>query len=1053
MIGKRLLRWSILLIAIITIAIIVLLTPAGLRISLHLANVILPGKMSYEHASGVITGPIEISNFKYTDEKTQVSIHKLTFSWQPWGLLHRTIHVTRFTANNVHLTLLLKKSSKKSHKTNSTKPYLLNISNAHINYLSIGHTANQYPIFIRHVQLNAQIVANRVRINASAQISKPFPVSVHINATGNLNRYTICARTTGKQFSWHVYGFGNASGIFLNSKDGQTLGGKLSFHINLKWAPLLQWDFHANGIHLNFKPFDNDLPDQTSIVLLTQGAIKNDNPTFSLKTSIALPKATIKLSATRKNRLNVTWDLNIADLAKLYQPFKGSVQSQGEWQPESAIPIIKGQLQANHLSVLGYSGDSLSGIWALYPKQRRSSNFDINGIQIKAPKFQLNSIKLQGKGRQSSHQLNGNINVYGNQFAFQVQGGLINQIWKGRVQQLTIASDLYHHWQLTKPENITIAKDRAAADHLCLKTTSTTGTFCLNGNWDSQAAWQFDIKGQQFNPGLLTHFILPNLFLNSPSTLQAAISGRGTTFKTAKADIVLHKGNIHYQAEGNDIITPLQQGNIALSFTKQTLNVSSQFTFSKNNRLNASLSLPHFSNKKPKDKQVIKGKITANLGDLSPFKKAFKAITDAQGQLFVNLAISGKLASPNVQGNVALQNGSVFIPKLGITLTKIQSNIASLNQKQMNYDITAYSKDKPIHIKGNTITTPNDLKSTATIEGYNVLIMNTPEYTIYASPQFNVTLQGYTIDLTGTVNIPKGIIQPKDFANITALPSDQIVYTAGEPSVSTSTWQISANVAVSLGDDVIVNTSGFNATINGKATIIGKPKTITLANGRMNIIKGLYSAYGKTLSISPGSYIQFINSPVNNPKLNIRATKAIQITRSLADTQLGVNNIIVGIEVHGSFFSPNISFFSIPANLSQADILSYLVLGYASENTNNNNLGLLLEAANSLGGKGAGIGGAISEIKQGLGLTELGVESETIINGVGTPLDQQTSFVIGKRLTKNIYIRYSLGLGQGPFAPVNIFQLRYTLNPYWSIQTDSSTLGNGGDILYTIEAN
>jgi len=310
------------------------------------------------------------------------------------------------------------------------------------------------------------------------------------------------------------------------------------------------------------------------------------------------------------------------------------------------------------------------------------------------------------------------------------------------------------------------------------------------------------------------------------------------------------------------------------------------------------------------------------------------------------------------------------------------------------------------------------------------------------------------VDLKGKVDIPKGVIRPFDFVDMTTLPSNQIVYTDGEPLTSQSIWNVSANLKVSLGKDVTVNTSGFNATVTGAATLIGHPKKTTLANGRINVVKGTYSAYGKTLTITPNSYIQFINSPINNPNFNIRATKTIQVRQSFGGAQqLNLNNLIVGVELRGSFRHPKISFFSVPANLSQADILSYLVLGYSAKTASGSNIGLLLEAANSLGGKGTGIGGALSQIKQGLGLEELGVENETIMNTIGAPIDQQSTFVIGKRLTKNIYIRYSLGLGQGPFAPVNIFQLRYTLDRHWSIQTDSSSLGSGGDILYTIETN
>ena len=100
MIGKVLLRWLIVLMAIIAIAITILLTPAGLRIGLHVANIVLPGKIRYEHASGVITGPIEIRNFKYIDDTATLSIHKLKFSWNPWLLFHRKIDIT-LRINNI----------------------------------------------------------------------------------------------------------------------------------------------------------------------------------------------------------------------------------------------------------------------------------------------------------------------------------------------------------------------------------------------------------------------------------------------------------------------------------------------------------------------------------------------------------------------------------------------------------------------------------------------------------------------------------------------------------------------------------------------------------------------------------------------------------------------------------------------------------------------------------------------------------------------------------------------------------------------------------------
>lgn len=946
---------------------ILTLTPIGLRITLHLANFILPGEISYQHVSGVLTAPIEFKNFKYQGKDTIITIKKVKLEFKPFQLLKRKIVITQFNANTIHLTLQTDEDKKTA--STSEKTYLLDIKNAEINHLYIGTVPNQYPVYIRHLRTNIHMIPERLRINASVRMLKPFPLTTELNIVGNPRRYTLYLHSFNKQLSWHLYGLGNENSLFLNLSEGKTLGGKLSFKANLNWEKQLQWN----------------------IKLLFQA-----------------PNAHIHIESIQKEKLGLKWDISIAQLSSLDQDLQGSIQSQGEWQPQGL-------------------------------------HFAFQSKNLKIPGLPFQNIQLQGKGTESSHQLSGIASTNGKQFTFQLNGGLFNKTWKGDLQKLQITSQAYHQWQLIKPTAITLSKTQVSANYLCLKSEGANGKLCFNGTWNAKSAWKLNITGQHFNPGALINLALPQIFLNTTANLNATITGNGKLLQSATANLQFNKGQFRYRLNGGSIKTPFQNGQVKIGATNNKISTTAKFVLSKNNTINVSFTLP-------KDSKHISGKVIANLTDLSPFNKMLKTIAQPKGKLAINLNLSGPLSKPNFSGHIHLKDGSVFIPRLGIELTDIKTNITS-STHGIAYEIQANSKKQPIKIKGLAQWTTTGLNTTATIEGDHVLIMNTPEYIIYASPQFKVLIQGNNIDLTGKVDIPKGIIQPLTFTNVTTLPTEQVVYTAGEPSVGKSHWNISAHVEVSLGKEITVNTHGFNAIITGKATITGMPKKTTLARGRIDIIKGSYSAYGKKLTISPGSYIQFINSPVSNPIFDVRATKLIQLSSSLAIQQFGLNDIIVGIQLRGSLQHPDISFFSIPATLSQADILSYLLLGYSSENAKGSNLGLIATAASAMGGKGAGTGGALSEIKQGLGLSELGVESQTLIDAIGTPIDEQNAFVIGKRLTKKIYIRYSLGLGQGAFAPVNIFQLRYTLNRQWAIQTDSSSWGSGGDILYTIEKN
>ena len=1010
MIGKTILRWLISIVAIIAIFIIILLTPLGLKLGLTLAKVILPGKISYEHASGIITGPIEITHFKYTENKESISIRKLKLTWNPLQLLRRKIVIHHFSADTVHITMQPGKTT-----SGFIIPSSVEIDKANINALSIGTVPNQFPVFIKSIQLTAHINSRKIMIRSTLEMTKPSTLKIFLNVSGNPNHYTIQARASSPLLSWHLNGSGDTKGLSLHLSKGETLGGRLSFNAVVHWAKRWQWNVTLNGNHLNFAELNTDWPEQINVKLSTQGIFQKKRPTFSLWSQITAPGANIHIKATQKDKLNLRWNVAIKQLSNLYRPFKGSLNSKGEWSP-------------NAFSIL------------------------VTGTNLQTPNIKLQSVALQGQGTERSHTLQGNMTVDSDTLNFKLHGGLIKKTWNGELEKLSITSTQYHNWQLTKPTHIKISHDRISMDNLCLRSGSAS-RFCLQGNWDTKAAWQFKADAQHFNPAMLTRYVTSKFTLSSPSSLRATISGKGKKIRSAKVDVLLQKGHLRYQLNGNYIKSPIQEGNINITLLQKTLTASAQFVFSKNNTMSLSATLPHFSTSKSLASQPLKGRMKVKFSDLTPFNKILKAIAKPSGTITANLSIGGTLKAPNINGRIRFIDGRIDVPRFGIVFTKIDTVISSFSANSLKYKIVAYSKNKPIRVEGETRATPQGIQTTATVKATNIMLINNAEYIVYASPDLKINILNHQINVTGIVDIPQALLQPHEFANVETLPNNEIVYTAGQPSTRQTTWKITAKVKVKLGKAVTVNTSGFEVAVTGQAMIMGQPEKTTIANGRIDIIKGKYSNFGTTLVISPGSYIQFINSPIDNPNFNIRAIKRIERTQSLTIQQFSVNDIIVGAELRGTYRHPKITFFSIPATLSQADIISYLVVGSSSSSVTKGDTGSLLKAASSVGGPGGGIGGAISEIKQGLGLSELGVESETLINAIGSPIEQQTAFVIGKRLTQNIYIRYSYGLGQGPFVPVNIFLVRYRFNDHWAIQSNSSSLGSGGDVLYNIETN
>ena len=141
-------------------------------------------------------------------------------------------------------------------------------------------------------------------------------------------------------------------------------------------------------------------------------------------------------------------------------------------------------------------------------------------------------------------------------------------------------------------------------------------------------------------------------------------------------------------------------------------------------------------------------------------------------------------------------------------------------------------------------------------------------------------------------------------------------------------------------------------------------------------------------------------------------------------------------------------------NIPQADILSYLVLGYGSSNASPASLSVLIDAANAMVDSSGGLKqevGLTDRIKHGLGIEELGVRNETVLDAIGNPVDTQSSFVVGERLSPKIYVEYSRGM----LMSNNVFRVNYKINKHWSLQTSTGTgdSGTGADILYTISTD
>jgi translocation and assembly module TamB len=212
--------------------------------------------------------------------------------------------------------------------------------------------------------------------------------------------------------------------------------------------------------------------------------------------------------------------------------------------------------------------------------------------------------------------------------------------------------------------------------------------------------------------------------------------------------------------------------------------------------------------------------------------------------------------------------------------------------------------------------------------------------------------------------------------------------------------------------------------VTGGMRLTVDPSRSMTANGTL-MLAGTYNAYGQTLNLEKGQLL--FNGPLDDPGLDVRAVRMV-------GEAAAANQTTVGVELVGSVKAPRTRVFSTPA-MSEADALSYLLLGRPLTGTGSEETATLQTAALSMGLQQALP--AVRRIGQSLGLDELSVQTTATDAG---------ALMAGKYLSPKVYIRYSYGL----FNRIGGLLLRFKVNERLSIETRSGDQ-KSMDLLYTVE--
>lgn len=497
-----------------------------------------------------------------------------------------------------------------------------------------------------------------------------------------------------------------------------------------------------------------------------------------------------------------------------------------------------------------------------------------------------------------------------------------------------------------------------------------------------------------------------------------------------------------------------QGGQIQLKALNQKLALQGNFNIDKANQLRLDGTLDKL-NAQPLTKQPFKAALYFSLNNLKFIDSLIVDVSHTQGTLIGSLNVGGTLQTPNLTTDLHLKNGTTHITGLGAKLTNIQANLTG-EPNHFQLDAHINSGQGHFNFRGSAKQQPQHFLTQLQVTGDNATLFNTDEYKISISPDVLLESDNEKLFLKGTIKIPYADISPQDFTSTVELPDDVVITSDKQPVQRAKSLQIGYQVAVELGEDIHLAVMGLSGKIKGQLALNAPYHQMTRATGRLSILEGKYQAYGQNLTVYKGELI-FSGSPLNNPGIDIEAGRTFDYQAQYATSPQSFSNqqfsqegfsdtLTVGLHLTGRLKSPKAVLFSNPANQSQADILSLLVLGRsATQATSEGDSKMLLGALASLNLGGGNNGQQLTQqIQHALGLDKLGIETQSTYDEESGAVTDTTALVLGKSLSSKLSLSYSIGLSQA----IQILKIRYQLTPRWTVQTETNGSINGIDILY-----
>ena len=848
--------------------------------------------------------------------------------------------------------------------------------------------------------------------------------------------------------------------IVLERLDGTVLGGRLQASGQLAWVGAQPWQFRIAGRGLDVSQvrpdvtgrvnvtgtvegegFESDSPWTARIASLSgtlfgraltgRGEVAHRNGAYDLKqVRISNGASTVDVAGRYGQTMDLRWTANLQSLAILMPGLAGQLQSTGTARGTLERPEVVGEA---HLRNLRY-GDLVvaraDGTLDLDVADRRPSRIELKAGDAVAGGIRLEDVTLRLAGLTREHELELELASPGSpdrklaRFSGRAAASGAydpdRHTWRGTLEETRVRFE-DGEAKLLQPANLELGPDDVRLAPLCI--AAAESRLCVEGEHHARPlAWRVIYSAQDWPLRRLLRTLLG--WQEFDGTLQASGWGERTPGQDWTGGTTIILDDPVLDVPRNKFRTErVELGGGRVDF------------YAEPDRIRASVDLDVIDGTKVEGEAIadrrpgadllaspLRGTLRGQSATLRFLPLLVPEIDRSTGRLDGDLTLGGTLGDPQFIGTFRVQDGRFEFYRTNFTLDKVEVG-GNFIGDELTFVGRGETSKGPVQIDGR-FNWPDDVMTGAmNLKGENLLVADTPEYKVIASPNLTLRAGGEGYDVEGEILVPTAKISPKDLStSVSTSPDERVIDLEVEDAEPAKPQRIRSRVRVALGDNVRVESFGLKARLGGEVVVMTEPGDVARGLGAINVLEGEYKAFGQDVKITKGT-LKYDHTPLGEPQIELTAERTIKD-----------QDITVAVNVRGSLARPFISLSSTPA-MSSNEALSYLLTGRSIDSLQSNEATGVNKAAENLALSGGGL--LLGGLGSKLGLDEVSVDRTDT---------SDTSVTLGKFLSPKLFVSYGVSIAEA----INTIKLRYTLNKQWSLKAEAG-LEQSADVEFKIE--